>query len=86
VKNADDLYRTFANTIDGKIWQATEDEFACVRVSTCSAVFRKFCKQVDLVVDRKRDTAGSPSATMLFNVIANLSEIANGSVRLADAH
>ena len=80
MKNANDLNRILVNAIDRKIRQSAKDQLTCVRPSTGSSVFGEFCQQIDLTMNGKGDSARSCAATMLFNVIANVSEIADGRI------
>jgi hypothetical protein len=86
MKNTEDLNGIFMDAINRKIRLSAKYEFACVRLSTRPSVLGEFCEQIDLTMDGKGDTAGGGSATVFFNVIADISEIANGRIRPTNVH
>ena len=77
MKNTDDLNAIFVDAIDSKIRQTTENEFPCIRDLTSSSVLGEFCQKINLAVNRERHFARGGRTAMRFNVIANMSEIAN---------
>lgn len=86
VKNPGNFNRVSEDAINGKVWQAAEHELPRVRVSPSSPIFWKFREQVDASMDGHGDAASGRAASVLVDVIADVSEIANGSVRPANTH
>ena len=86
MKNADDLNDTLVDSIHSKIRQPSEDEFSGIGLPASPSMLRELCQQINLVVYGDRYAARSGRTTLLLNVVANMSEIANSSIRPAEPH
>jgi hypothetical protein len=86
MKNTENLNGNLMDAINRKTGQSAEYELACVRLAAGSPVLGEICEQIDLTMDGKGDSARGGTATVFFNVIANIREIANGRIRPTNVH
>jgi len=86
MKNADYLHSVLMYAINGEIRPTAEHKLARTWLSTCSSVFGELRQQVNLAVDGKGDAACRGTAAVFVNVVANVSEVADGRIRPANNH
>src|ERR1700688_3276861 len=82
-KNLDDIC---VETIHGNVGKSSKHELPRFRVTTGAPGFREFSQSTNLLVNRKRHASRSGCAAMLFDVIADLREVADRRISPANSH